>query len=64
MKIHRLLAPVLIICGLFSNVVSGASLVKAEMLSDHGLAAEAKLELIEIIHTRSADVDKASAYYR
>ena len=64
MKIHRLLAPVLIIFGLFSNVVSGASLVKAEMLSDHGLAAEAKLELIEIIHTRSADVDKASAYYQ
>jgi tetratricopeptide (TPR) repeat protein len=64
MKIHRLLAPVLIICGLFSNVVSGASLIKAEMLSDHGLVAEAKLELIEIIHTRSADVDKASAYYQ
>jgi hypothetical protein len=63
MKIHRLLAPVLI-CGLFSNVVSGASLIKAEMLSDHGLAAEAKLELIEIIHTRSSDVDKASAYYQ
>ena len=64
MKIHRLLAPVLIICGLFSNVVSGASLVKAEMLSDHGLVAEAKLELIEVIHTRSADDDKASAYYQ
>tara|TARA_B110000879_G_scaffold84239_1_gene116612 strand:+ start:137 stop:964 length:828 start_codon:yes stop_codon:yes gene_type:complete len=64
MKIHRLLAPVLLICGLFSNVASGASLVKAEMLSDHGLVAEAKLELIEVIHTRSADDDKASAYYQ
>lgn len=64
MKINRLLVSVLIICGLFSNVVSGASLVKAKMLSDHGLAAEAKLELIEIIHSRSADGDKASAYYQ
>tara|TARA_B110000305_G_C19348276_1_gene592855 strand:- start:216 stop:1049 length:834 start_codon:yes stop_codon:yes gene_type:complete len=66
MKTHSLLAPV-IIFGLFSSCSSevlAASLEKAEMLSNHGLTREAKLELIEVIHSRSADDEKASAYYQ
>ena len=64
MKIHKLLASVLIVCGFYSSIASAASLMKAEMLSDHGLKSEAKLEFIEIIHTRSDDDEKASAYYQ
>ena len=65
MKNHKLVASVIIL-GLFSGCsgdVSAASLEKAEMLSNHGLTREAKLELIEVIHSRSADNEKASAHY-
>ncbi|MDC0919533.1 hypothetical protein OAQ94_06315 [Gammaproteobacteria bacterium] len=66
MKNHKLVASVIIL-GLFagcSGDVLAASLEKAEMLSNHGLTREAKLELIEVIHSRSADNEKASAYYQ
>jgi len=64
MKIYKILAAVLIVGGCDSGIASAASLAKAEMLSDHGLRSEAKLEFIEIIHTRSGDDEKASAYYQ
>jgi len=43
--------------------VSAASIDKAKMLSDHSLKSEAKLELIDIIYSKSSNVDKAEAYY-
>lgn len=41
----------------------GASFQKAEMLNQHGLVNESKAELIEIVFSKSADAEKAQAYY-
>jgi tetratricopeptide (TPR) repeat protein len=40
-----------------------ASFEKAIMLNQHGLVREAKVELIDIIFSKSADSSKAQAYY-
>ena len=64
MNIYKRLAALVIVCGFYSSIASAASLMKAEMLSNHGLKSEAKLELIDIIYSNSAADDKASAYYQ
>jgi len=43
--------------------VSAASIDKAKMLSNHGLNNEAKLELIDIVYSKSSITNKAEAYY-
>lgn len=48
---------------LASQVVSAASLDKAALLRRHGLAAHAKLELIEVIFSDAGDAAKAEAHY-
>lgn len=45
-----------------SNCVA-ASIEKASMFTNYGLKKEAKLELINIIYSKSSDKDKAEAYY-
>jgi tetratricopeptide (TPR) repeat protein len=40
-----------------------ASLDKAELLSDHGLIKEAKIELIDVIFSKLSDKNKSAAYY-
>jgi len=40
-----------------------ASIEKAGMLNQHGLTQEAKSELIDVVFSKSADSDKAQAYY-
>lgn len=41
----------------------GASIEKAIMLNQHGLSKEAKVELIDIVFSKSPDSSKAQAYY-
>jgi len=43
--------------------VSAASLQKATMYDEHGLRAEAKQELIDVIFSKASQNDKAEAYY-
>jgi len=43
--------------------VSAASLQKATMYNEHGLRAEAKQELIDVIFSKASQNDKAEAYY-
>lgn len=45
------------------SMAFSASLEKAKLLSDHGLHAEAKTELIDIIFSKSSDQNKSAAYY-
>lgn len=40
-----------------------ASLEKAKVLSEHGLKDQAKIELIDIIFSKTSDSNKAKAYY-
>lgn len=48
---------------LMASVSFAASVEKAAMLNQHGLTQEAKSELIGVIFSKSADSDKAQAYY-
>ena len=49
---------------LFScGAVSAASIDKASMFNEHGLKDDAKLELIDVIFSKSSQKDKAEAYY-
>ncbi|HDZ07734.1 hypothetical protein LCGC14_0001700 [marine sediment metagenome] len=45
------------------STVQAASTEKAQLLNEHGLRAEAKSELIDVISESSSDSDKAFAYY-
>jgi tetratricopeptide (TPR) repeat protein len=45
------------------TVSFAASVEKADMLNQHGLTQEAKSELIDVIFSKSADPNKAKAYY-
>lgn len=42
---------------------NAASLEKAKVLSEHGLKDQAKIELIDIIFSKTSDGNKAKAYY-
>lgn len=48
---------------LVASVSFAASIEKAVMLNQHGLSKEAKVELIEIVFSKSDDSSKAQAYY-
>lgn len=55
---------IITICSLISSAISFAqSLDKALLLAEQGLTSEAKIELIDVIFSRSPDNDKAKAYY-
>ena len=51
------------VCFLSSSAALAASVQKAQMLNQHGLKAEAKTELINVIFSKSNSNDKAQAYY-
>ncbi|WP_461536400.1 tetratricopeptide repeat protein [Spongorhabdus nitratireducens] len=40
-----------------------ASLEKAELLSEHGLTKEAKIELIDVVFSKTSNANKSAAYY-
>ena len=49
-----------------SLVITGtiaASVEKAQMLAEHGLNSQAKIELIDIVFSKTSDANKALAYY-
>ena len=48
---------------LTASVSFAASVEKAGMLNQHGLTQEAKSELIDVVFSKSADSEKAQAYY-
>ena len=48
---------------LYSSAAFAASVQKAQMLSQHGLKAEAKTELIDVIFSKSDSNKKSQAYY-
>lgn len=48
---------------IIASASSAASIEKAGMLRHHGLAKEAKAELIDIIFSKASDSSKAQAYY-
>jgi tetratricopeptide (TPR) repeat protein len=59
----KLLAISISITLLVAPASFAASIDKAGMLNQHGLAKEAKSELIDVVFSKSADKDKAEAYY-
>jgi tetratricopeptide (TPR) repeat protein len=50
-------------CLLTSSLVFSASVEKAQMLSEYGLKAEAKKELVDVIFSKSNENNKSQAYY-
>ena len=62
MKI-KLLAISMAVTLLAAPVSFAASVEKAGMLNQYGLTQEAKSELIDVVFSKSADSDKAQAYY-
>lgn len=62
MKMKLLALAITTICFL-APVSHAASVEKANVLNQHGLRQEAKLELIDVIFSKSSDADKAKAYY-
>lgn len=59
----KLLAISMTVTLLMASVSFAASVEKAGMLNQHGLTQAAKSELIDVIFSKSADSDKAQAYY-
>ena len=64
-KQGRMMKKIIITLGLSLIMANAnaASLNKAKILSEHGLTAQAKIELIDIIFSKASDVNKAKAYY-
>ena len=59
----KVLAIIVALTLLSAPICFAASVEKAGMLNQHGLTQEAKSELIDVIFSKSADSDKAQAYY-
>ena len=59
----KLLAMSMAVIVLMASVSFAGSVGKAAMLNQHGLTKEAKFELIDVVFSKSADSEKAQAYY-
>jgi len=62
MKI-KTLAVSIILTTMIASTSFAASIEKAAMLHEHGLSKEAKVELINVVFSKSSDSSKAQAYY-